>query len=197
MDRLRHVVLMSVVDGYPLSQVKQMGNSGKVFEQIMFWFVKFVEVGLVHCDFNEFNVMVSDEEAITIIDFPQMVSVWHENAEELFNRDRECIIKSFTSTSLHLLNDGCSFFQRRFHYSPDDDPSLTTLCPDFNKLREKFACTNQDSEVEGPLDQELHASGFNRSHREILARHANGEDMEDVLATGSETDEDSKADSEK
>ena len=88
----RHVVLMSVAKGYPLSQIRTMGHPETVFEKIMHWFAKFVEVGLVHCDFNEFNIMIDEDEEITIIDFPQMVSVFHDNAEELFNRDRQCII---------------------------------------------------------------------------------------------------------
>ena len=28
--------------------------------------------GLVHCDFNEFNLLISDEEELTLIDFPQV-----------------------------------------------------------------------------------------------------------------------------
>lgn len=50
--------------------------------------------GLVHCDFNEFNLLVGrSDEAITMIDFPQMVSVGHANAQELFDRDVECIVR--------------------------------------------------------------------------------------------------------
>lgn len=37
--------------------------------------------GLIHCDFNEFNIMISETGKITIIDFPQMVSISHINAE--------------------------------------------------------------------------------------------------------------------
>ena len=43
--------------------------------------VKFACHGLIHCDFNEFNILVSDSEEVTIIDFPQMVSTSHMNAE--------------------------------------------------------------------------------------------------------------------
>ena len=49
--------------------------------------------GLIHCDFNEFNLMVGEDEALTLIDFPQMVSVSHANAEELFERDVDCIVR--------------------------------------------------------------------------------------------------------
>lgn len=44
--------------------------------------VRMAYVGLIHGDFNEFNIMISEEdEEPTVIDFPQMVSIRHENAE--------------------------------------------------------------------------------------------------------------------
>lgn len=53
--------------------------------------VKFAQHGLIHCDFNEFNILLNDSEAVTVIDFPQMVSTSHENAEMYFDRDVQCI----------------------------------------------------------------------------------------------------------
>lgn len=47
--------------------------------------------GLIHCDFNEFNLLIDDDEEMTVIDFPQMVSVSHPNAREYFDRDVACI----------------------------------------------------------------------------------------------------------
>ena len=44
--------------------------------------VRLAECGLIHCDFNEFNIMVSDEGVVTMIDFPQMISTSHPNAAE-------------------------------------------------------------------------------------------------------------------
>ena len=38
-------------------------------------------------------VQVDDDDNVTLIDFPQMVSVSHENGKELFDRDMECIIR--------------------------------------------------------------------------------------------------------
>ena len=43
-------------------------------------------VGLIHCDFNEYNMLISDEEELTMIDFPQMISTDHYNAEYYFDR---------------------------------------------------------------------------------------------------------------
>ena len=38
--------------------------------------------GLIHGDFNEFNLILDEStRALTLIDFPQMVSTSHENAE--------------------------------------------------------------------------------------------------------------------
>jgi len=32
--------------------------------------IRLAENGLIHGDFNEFNLMINDEEIITLIDFP-------------------------------------------------------------------------------------------------------------------------------
>ena len=75
--------------------------------------IKLASVGLIHGDFNEFNIMVSDEQAIKIIDFPQMISTSHYNAETLFNRDRNCIE---------------TFFKRRFAFEAREAlPSLKEI----------------------------------------------------------------------
>lgn len=38
--------------------------------------------GLIHGDFNEFNIIFDEStRTFTLIDFPQMVSTSHENAE--------------------------------------------------------------------------------------------------------------------
>jgi RIO kinase 2 len=45
--------------------------------------VKLGKCGLIHCDFNEFNLMLNDDKkSLTLIDFPQMISTSHPNAQE-------------------------------------------------------------------------------------------------------------------
>ena len=39
------------------------------------------------------TLQIDEEEHLTLIDFPQMVSVGHGNARELFYRDVECVIR--------------------------------------------------------------------------------------------------------
>lgn len=53
-----------------------------LYSKLMDLIVRMAYVGLIHGDFNEFNIMIgeADEEPV-VIDFPQMVSIRHENAE--------------------------------------------------------------------------------------------------------------------
>eukprot|EP00850_Spirogloea_muscicola_P016919 SM000141S00863 [mRNA] locus=s141:176585:181138:+ [translate_table: standard] len=99
----RHCVLMGLVPGYPLVQVKELQHPAAAFQTIIGLIVRLARLGLIHCDFNEFNLMIDEDENITMIDFPQMVSVSHKNAHMYFDRDVECIFK---------------FFGKRFNYSP-------------------------------------------------------------------------------
>lgn len=57
-DHNRHCVVMSMIDGYPLSQIRDIGDPENVFKQIVENMVHLAKLGLVHCDFNEFNIMV-------------------------------------------------------------------------------------------------------------------------------------------
>jgi RIO kinase 2 len=69
-DGNRHAICMSLVKAYPLVNVKGLGNPEAVYNQLIEQIIKFAEHGLVHGDFNEFNLMCSEEEQITVIDFP-------------------------------------------------------------------------------------------------------------------------------
>ncbi|XP_058067775.1 uncharacterized protein LOC131217063 isoform X1 [Magnolia sinica] len=99
-DCNRHCVIMLLVQGYPLVQVKQLENPDTVFDAIVGLVVCFAEHGLIHCDFNEFNIMINDNEEVTMIDFPQMLSVSHRNAQMYFDRDVECIYKFFSKSQV-------------------------------------------------------------------------------------------------
>uniref|UniRef100_A0A803KRP5 Serine/threonine-protein kinase RIO2 n=1 Tax=Chenopodium quinoa TaxID=63459 RepID=A0A803KRP5_CHEQI len=72
LDCNRHCVIMSLVQGYPLVQVKEMQNPDIIFDTVISLIVRLAEHGLIHCDFNEFNIMIDDDEKVTMIDFPQM-----------------------------------------------------------------------------------------------------------------------------
>ncbi len=67
-------------------QVSELRHPGKVYNALMKLILKLARYGLVHCDFNEFNLLITKEEEIILIDFPQMISTSHVNAEEYFDR---------------------------------------------------------------------------------------------------------------
>lgn len=43
-----------------------------MFDTLIELICKLASYGLIHCDFNEFNLMVDEEENVTLIDFPQV-----------------------------------------------------------------------------------------------------------------------------
>lgn len=61
--------------------MRELKNPEKVYSTLMDLLVKLANYGLIHGDFNEFNILINDDEEITLIDFPQMVSIEHENAQ--------------------------------------------------------------------------------------------------------------------
>ncbi|KAF9601592.1 hypothetical protein IFM89_020508 [Coptis chinensis] len=158
----RHCVVMSLVPGYPLVQVKQVQNPDVVFGTIMDLVIRMAEHGLIHCDFNEFNIMIDDDEKVTMIDFPQMVSVTHSNAQMYFDRDVECIFK---------------FFKKRSDLDKD-----TSGRPSFSSIEKSF----------GFLDKELEASGFTRKNQEEIEKALTGTNEIDNESDDSESDVDTE-----
>ncbi|KAL6987337.1 non-specific serine,threonine protein kinase [Sarracenia purpurea var. burkii] len=113
-----------IVDIIIRGEVKQLQNPETVFETIISLVVRLAEHGLIHCDFNEFNIMINDNEEVTMIDFPQMVSVSHRNAQmyEVFLHDASSIFhiihpilvsnfigKIYASVFDHLYDIVCAF----------------------------------------------------------------------------------------
>jgi RIO kinase 2 len=61
--------------------VRALGDVSQVYHHLMDLIVKLANHGLIHGDFNEFNLLMGEEDNITMIDFPQMISIEHPNAE--------------------------------------------------------------------------------------------------------------------
>ncbi|TCD61751.1 hypothetical protein EIP91_007977 [Steccherinum ochraceum] len=145
-DQARHCILMEFIDAYPLRQIADVPSPGALYSQLMDIIVRFARAGLIHGDYNEFNILVRRETGVPIvIDFPQMVSTSHVNAEMYFNRDVECIR---------------TFFRRRFNYE-------SSLYPRFRSTMK------EGSEEDGGfrLDVVVAASGFKKSDERILEEY--------------------------
>lgn len=118
-----------------------------LYVRLMELIAELASYGLIHGDFNEFNILLTRPERTNqnqsrvspiIIDFPQMVSIDHKNAEYYFNRDVECIR---------------TFFAKRFHYTND--------CGLFEAKWEDIV-----RDEENKLDVELKASGYVKPKRQ-------------------------------
>ncbi|XP_053510067.1 serine/threonine-protein kinase RIO2 [Ictalurus furcatus] len=116
-DYNRHAVVMELLNGYPLCQVREIQDPASLYSEIMELIVKLANHGLIHGDFNEFNLMLDDNDHVTMIDFPQMVSTSHTNGQWYFDRDVKCIR---------------DFFIKRFNYESE-------LYPTFKDIRK--ACS--------------------------------------------------------
>uniref|UniRef100_F7BPD5 non-specific serine/threonine protein kinase n=1 Tax=Equus caballus TaxID=9796 RepID=F7BPD5_HORSE len=111
-DYNRHAVVMELINGYPLCQIHHVEDPASVYDEAMELIVRLANHGLIHGDFNEFNLILDKDDHITMIDFPQMVSTSHPNAEWYFDRDVKCIR---------------DFFMKRFSYESELYPSFSDV----------------------------------------------------------------------
>lgn len=156
----RHTVLMSFIDSYPLRQIQAIPDPASLYADLIAEILHFARHGLIHGDFNEFNILIKEiptketneageeEETLTlepvIIDFPQMVSMDHQNAEMYFDRDVECIKR---------------FFLKRFHFTSGEPGPFFK---DAKKLVGKDGARRLDAAAE--------ASGFTKKMAKDLEK---------------------------
>ena len=111
-DFNRHCVIMELVNGYPLTNVSEVGNVEALYDDLMNLIVRLGNCGVIHGDFNEFNIMITDDQRPVLIDFPQMVSTSHLNAEMYFDRDVQGVRE---------------LFRKKFGYESEDYPRFSDL----------------------------------------------------------------------
>lgn len=133
----RHCILMELVDGHPLCQVHEVEDPGRLYDRLMDLIVRLGNCGLIHGDFNEFNLMVDAQDCPTLIDFPQMMSTSHANAEWYFDRDVQCVRE---------------FFKKRFGYESELFPKFSDIERD-DVLDLETAATGFSKEVKEELEE--------------------------------------------
>lgn len=165
----RHTIVMELIDAFPLRQIKEVLDPSGLYAELMEMVLRLAGVGMIHGDFNEFNILVKEDElppnaeqkaagkaadceatgriklSPYLIDFPQMVSIDHTNAEMYFDRDIACIKR---------------FFQRRFGFT-SDEPG-----PFFKDARRRA-----EGRPENRLDTQVEASGFSKKMAKELERY--------------------------
>ncbi|KFO34301.1 serine/threonine-protein kinase RIO2 [Fukomys damarensis] len=141
-DYNRHAVVMELISGYPLCQIHHLEDPASVYDEAMELIVKLANHGLIHGDFNEFNLILDKDDHITMIDFPQMVSTSHHNAEWYFDRDVKCIR---------------DFFMRRFGYESELYPVFSDIRRE-DSLDVEVSASGYTKEMQAD-DELLHPAG--------------------------------------
>lgn len=163
-DFSRHCIIMELVNGYPLTQVDVVENVEQLYDDLMNLIVRLGNAGVIHGDFNEFNIMVTDDAKPILIDFPQMLSTSHMNAQMYFDRD---------VTGVRDL------FKKKFGYESEDYPKFEDLERD-DVLDVEVSCTGFTKEMEMDLMNEYHPEEAGSDSEE------SGSDSETEVVTNDE-----------
>lgn len=196
----RHTLLMTLIDAHPMRQISAVPDPAGLYAELIDLILRFAKHGLIHGDFNEFNILIKEEKEVRhdqtatlqpgsqvtesteeslkltpiVIDFPQMISMEHQNAEMYFDRDVNCIKR---------------FFERRFHFKS------TRPGPFFKDAKKTVGKHGVKR-----LDASAEASGFTKKMLKDLeaAIHEQAGSIEDrgglENASGSEEEEEAEND---
>ncbi|ABN68261.2 predicted protein [Scheffersomyces stipitis CBS 6054] len=151
-DSSRHCVLMEWIKGIPMKHLRKHRDYRKLYSELMNFIVKLANHGLIHCDFNEFNIIIRDDSEASkhefdfvVIDFPQCVSIEHPDAKQYFDRDVEGIR---------------SFFEKKFRYAPSHDATMFDTEGYGDGYKYAYPNFKRDVIREKSLDVEVKASGY-------------------------------------
>ncbi|KAL9630882.1 MAG: hypothetical protein Q9204_004492 [Flavoplaca sp. TL-2023a] len=196
----RHTVVMSLVEGTPLYQIRHMEEqeARRLYAELMAMIVRLAGVGLIHGDFNEFNIIIEERDSSssqTINDPPADLVEKLEHGESgkqdtTANITLHPILIDFPQM-LSISHPNAStyfdrdvhcikrYFLRRFHFA-SDDPG-----PFFEDVEKQLKKTKGIRR----MDVEVEASGFSRKMAKELEKY-----MEDVGVDRADDDVESASD---
>lgn len=92
----RHVIVMEVVVGAELADYYQLPRPRAVLLEILRNVrLAYVEAKLVHADLSEYNVVITPNERICLIDWPQCLEVGQDDWKVYLGRDVQNILRFF------------------------------------------------------------------------------------------------------
>jgi len=177
-DVNRHTVIMGMVDGYPLCQVEEIDEPTIVYDNLMKLVVRLARYGIIHGDLNEFNLLINNNGDVTLIDFPQMVSTSHSNAEYYFDRD----VAGVTD-----------FFKRKFDFvSVERVPKFSDVKREYN-MDEDLKASGYNKQVEKDLEEELRPDDCNSEDDDVSENETQEEESENEDKEEEKSEETKKA----
>jgi RIO kinase 2 len=91
----RHVVVMDLIDGTELTNARKISEAKNVLNEIIENIKRTYQLGIVHADLSEHNIVIKPNRDILIIDWPQYLPAHQANADEMLERDIENVLKYF------------------------------------------------------------------------------------------------------
>jgi RIO kinase 2 len=91
----RHAVVMQRIEGRQLSEINQLDDPEALLNDIIENVHKAYKAGVIHADLSEFNIIVSEDGTLYIIDWPQYIPPNHPNAGEILGRDVKNVLTFF------------------------------------------------------------------------------------------------------
>ncbi|EPY53793.1 atypical/RIO/RIO2 protein kinase [Schizosaccharomyces cryophilus OY26] len=155
-DHSRHCVIMEFIDAFPLRSIEEVRDPADLYKRLIDILVRLARNGLIHGDFNEFNIIVHEDGTPVIIDFPQMVSTSHPDAKFYFERDLQCIVDYFQK---HFLYEGpVPDFDEIVNMEKENSLDVHVEATGFNKKQakelERYRKDMEESKNRGELESE-------------------------------------------
>lgn len=91
----RHIIVTGLIDGDELANVADITEPETVLDEILKNMRKAHQLGVVHADLSEHNVIIRPQGEVLIIDWPQWVPTSHPRAGGLLRRDVYNVLKYF------------------------------------------------------------------------------------------------------
>ena len=61
----RHTIVMELIDAFPLRQIREVPDPAGLYAELMEMILKLASFGLIHGDFNEFNILIKETQQDT------------------------------------------------------------------------------------------------------------------------------------
>ncbi|GAB7361658.1 hypothetical protein MBLNU230_g1708t1 [Neophaeotheca triangularis] len=193
----KHTVVMEFIDAFPLRMIESVPDPGKLYAELMDMIVQLAQRGLIHGDFNEFNLLIKEEKVgdapakqqseATPTDFFDRIHEGEDGQKlsltPILIDFPQTLSTNHTNAEFYFDRDvACvkRFFERRFKYT-SDEPG-----PFFVDAVKPVKGSSQLSR----LDVEVEATGFSRKMAKELDRYteATGGDQAETEANADQAD---------
>ena len=95
----RHAIVMEFINGVELADLREgdlsRGEAEEILGKVLDEYLKIVEFGIVHSDMSEFNIVLTEDQSILIIDWPQYLPTAYPESLEYLKRDLTVLLNSF------------------------------------------------------------------------------------------------------